>query len=294
MRACRDGDFHRLEDGIWYPTEPVCHRDEEYDEAGFDALLLMQRRHFWYRGRHRFLLAAVKQDVARRHRCLGSAIDLGAGCGGWAEYLLRYGRGLVEEIALGDSSARALKLARSTLGGRLAYYQIDLLRLGWYERWDAAFLLDVLEHIPEDEQVLLQIREALRPGGVLFVTTPAIQAFWTYNDEFAAHQRRYSRRDFRILAERTGFELVQARYFMFFLSPLLLSSRMRKPPSDLSREQRREFLFRTHRVPPSFLNEVLALAFAAETPLGLWLPFPWGTSILGVFRKPLPAGQSAQ
>jgi hypothetical protein len=30
----------------------------------------------------------------------------------------------------------------------------------------------------------------------------------------------------------------------------------------------------------------LAAVFAAETPLGHFLRFPWGTSVLGVFRKP--------
>jgi hypothetical protein len=80
--------------------------------------------------------------------------------------------------------------------------------------------------------------------------------------------------------------LVLARYFMFFLSPLLLISRMKRPPPDLSNEERRRLLNDTHRVPPKIINEGLALTFAAETPLGLWLPFPWGTSILGVFRKP--------
>jgi hypothetical protein len=33
------------------------------------------------------------------------------------------------------------------------------------------------------------------------------------------------------------------------------------------------------------LNGLLSLIFAAETPLGLRLSFPWGTSVLGVFEK---------
>jgi hypothetical protein len=31
----------------------------------------------------------------------------------------------------------------------------------------------------------------------------------------------------------------------------------------------------------------LAAIFSAETPLGAWLPFPWGTSVLAVLRRPL-------
>jgi hypothetical protein len=45
-------------------------------------------------------------------------------------------------------------------------------------------------------------------------------------------------------------------------------------------------LERTHRVPAAALNALFKLIFDLETPLGLWLPFPWGTSLLGVFQKP--------
>jgi len=35
------------------------HRSHEYNESGFQTLLTMQKDHFWYRGRHRFLLECV-------------------------------------------------------------------------------------------------------------------------------------------------------------------------------------------------------------------------------------------
>jgi SAM-dependent methyltransferase len=145
----------------------------------------------------------------------------------------------------------------------------------------------VLEHIPDDVEVLRQIHRALRPGGLLFVTTPALQQFWSYNDEIARHVRRYSRADFAALARQSGLELVDARYFMFLLSPLLYLSRRKAP--DLQRmtpEEIREHQRHTHRVPIAPLNLALRCVFSLETPLGHWLRFPWGTSILGVFRKP--------
>jgi hypothetical protein len=44
---------------------------------------------------------------------------------------------------------------------------------------------------------------------------------------------------------------------------------------------------KTHRVPAAPVNALLSLAFCCETPLGHLLPFPWGTSILAVLRKPV-------
>jgi hypothetical protein len=73
---------------------------------------------------------------------------------------------------------------------------------------------------------------------------------------------------------------------MFFLSPLLWISRMFHPRlKDLTQDQLRDLLQRTHRVPSAPVNGLLTCCFSAETPLGLRMPFPWGTSILGVFRK---------
>jgi hypothetical protein len=73
---------------------------------------------------------------------------------------------------------------------------------------------------------------------------------------------------------------------MFFLSPLLLLSRMRPPDLEkMTEEEIQAHLRRTHQVPATPVNFALGLAFGSETPLGLWLPFPWGTSVLGVFQK---------
>ena len=52
------------------------------------------------------------------------------------------------------------------------------------------------------------------------------------------------------------------------------------------RVDRAELQRRTHAVPPAPLNSLLTAVFALETPLGLMLPFPFGTSVLGIFRKP--------
>jgi SAM-dependent methyltransferase len=265
----------------------VVHRDEEYSETAFDVLRDIQCRHFWYEGRHGFLLQALREELRNRPGCTGlSAVDLGGGCGGWVSYLGDHFERRFRELALADSSMRALELAGAVIPGSVSRYQIDLYHLGWENKWDVAFLLDVLEHLPEDVLALSEIQRALRPGGLLFVTTPALKFFWSYNDEIAHHVRRYSRTDFGRLAAESGLVLKKSRYFMFFLSPLLWLSRLTRPDlNKMTPEQVQVLLKRTHRVPAKPLNGLLKFIFGLETPLGLRLPFPWGTSILGVFQK---------
>jgi SAM-dependent methyltransferase len=267
----------------------VVHLDEEYDSRGFSLLRDIQSRHFWYQGRHQLLLRALNLHFPESFQTVNalSAIDLGGGCGGWITFLQRHLPNKFAELALSDSSLHALELAGSVVGEDIVRYQTDLLRLGWRDRRSTAFLLDVLEHIPADAEVLLQIRQALKPGGLLFVTAPALKCFWSYNDEIAHHVRRYAKRDFARLAEASGLRLLRASYFMFFLSPLLWLSRLNRP--DLANMDKNEIfalIERTHRVPVLPVNALMKFIFGLETPLGLWLPFPWGTSVLGVFQKP--------
>ena len=66
--------------------------------------------------------------------------------------------------------------------------------------FDSASLLDVLEHCPDEDALLAQVRRVLRPGGVLVVTVPARHAFsWLDPDNVKfrfprVHEVVYSRR----------------------------------------------------------------------------------------------------
>ena len=276
------------EQGIFIPHRRPFHRDEEYDEAGFDLLIRMQREHFWYRGRHELILNVLKKEIPGR---LGKAkdlraIDLGGGCGGWLEYLHRREVKTFQKLALGDSSIRALSLAEPVVGAFAERYQVDLLDLAWNREWDVVFLLDVLEHVPDHVEVLRQVRKTMKPGGLLLVTTPALKFFWTYNDDLARHQRRYAREDFHNLAKETNLELLRTDYFMFFLSPALMLYRMMfRPPKFSTPEQLQDYLWRSHQVPVKLVNSVLTKLFLAEASLVNHMAFPWGTSVLAVFRR---------
>lgn len=277
-----------VERGVFVLPEPILHRGEEYDERGFDTLLQMQRNHFWYRGRHKLLLTVLRRELARS---LGdahelSAIDMGGGCGGWLEFLHTHDGGLFQRLALADSSMRALSLAESVVGSFAARYQVDLLDLPWDGEWDVVFLLDVLEHIPNQEEAFRQIRRSLRPGGLLFVTVPALSFFWTYNDNLAHHQGRYCKRDFQALGERVGLKVQRTEYFMFLLSPALLISRMLfRPPSQATLEECRAHMQYTHQVPIGAVNALLAGLFSLESRMVNFISFPWGTSVIAVFQR---------
>lgn len=73
---------------------------------------------------------------------------------------------------------------------------------------------------------------------------------------------------------------------MFQLSPIYWLARKSKEIEGMTEEEKRAQMEKVHRVPSALVNWLLSAIIAAETPLGYWVRFPWGTSVLGVFRKP--------
>lgn len=279
--------YRKGPDGIWRHPKAAGHRAADYDEEGIGALARMQRKHFWYSGRHRFLEVAFRWVLNEIVHPLPRVLDAGAGAGGWVRHLLNRASTLPNvRLAAGDSSEASLAYL-ANISGLDEVYHLDLLQLHWTDHWDCIFSLDVIEHLDDDRKALAELYLALRPGGHLILAVPAFRFFWSYNDEFARHKRRYIKDDIKGLAKSTGFQVVRQRYFMFYLSPLLWLSRLKKPLLDESDPVAvSKYLEATHRVPHPVLNKLLAAIFSVESPLGWYLPFPWGTSLMAVLRKP--------
>jgi hypothetical protein len=112
--------------------------------------------------------------------------------------------------------------------------------------------------------------------------------FWSWNDEVVKHKRRYDVAQLQSAAERAGLVTLDMRYFMFLLSPLLVVSRKLHQPrlAELDHEAQWALIEKTHAVPAAPINGLLASIFSLETPLSKLVHFPWGTSLLGVFRRP--------
>jgi len=273
--------YHHCSDGIYRSDDAFAHRSGEYDESGFQVLAKMQDNHFWYRGRHHFLLKSVCYHLGPDADGL-HAIDLGGGCGGWVKYL-KDRSSAFSCIALADSSEVALDFASRFIPKSVDRIRVDLMNLKMDSRWDVAFLLDVIEHIPNDAEVIIQAAKSLKSGGLLFITTPALRFFWSYNDELAHHLRRYSKSDFVALADRTGMIMRDSRYFMFFLSPLYFLTRYGR--DRMSLKEKIDAVKRAHNIPKPLLNEMLSRIFILEGSVGHRLSFPWGTSILTVLQK---------
>jgi len=92
-------------------------------------------------------------------------------------------------------------------------------------------LFDVIEHIANAQEFLMDCRRALMPGGMLYVTVPAFRALWSSDDEFAGHYRRYSQSSLTRAISAAGFEVAfMSAFFSLLVIPLFL---LRSLPSAL-------------------------------------------------------------
>jgi SAM-dependent methyltransferase len=75
------------------------------------------------------------------------------------------------------------------------------------ETFGAVLAFEVLEHIPDDDEVVRQIARVLRPGGSVVVSTPIRRELWSPLDEACGHVRRYEPDELLSLLREAGLRV---------------------------------------------------------------------------------------
>ncbi|MCG8460586.1 MAG: class I SAM-dependent methyltransferase, partial [Holophagales bacterium] len=229
----------------------------------------LYERHWWWRARERFV-EDLLEDLAPT-RGFGPILDVGCGDGLFLPRLERFGEpeGLEPDDSLVSPETRAT--------GRIHVRPFDAgFRPG--RRYGLILMLDVLEHVDDDRAALRHLRSLLEPGARAVLTVPAFRALWTRHDELNHHRTRYTRSRLGRSLESAGLEIERLRYFFHWLAPVKLAVRAR------------EALFPgpgvPASVPPEPLNSVLYASSRLEQRTWGRLPWPVGSSILALCRRP--------
>jgi SAM-dependent methyltransferase len=141
------------------------------------------------------------RDVTRHFDAADEILDIGCGSAWLAEHFERY-TGL-------DASPEAVESARER-GYRVYLSDLTSGELPFEDdAFDGVVLKDVLEHLPPTSNVVREVRRVLRPGGVVFVSSPDAQR-WVWHDY--THFRPYTRRALRRLFADAGFSIHKVGY----------------------------------------------------------------------------------
>jgi SAM-dependent methyltransferase len=243
-----------------------------YDASVYDELAALEPTSFWFRGRSKVLVWALRRTFPDARTFL----EVGCGSG---YTLASIAAGVPSlTVAGGDVHPEGLRVARRRLGG-VPLFQLDARVLPFDGDFDVVGAFDVLEHIPDDRTAFKALRNAVRPGGGVIVTVPQHQWLWSPVDEVARHQRRYSREELIERLRDAGLDPIRVTSFMSLLLPLMIVARKRAAPAD-------EYDFRSEFGLPRLVDASLEAVVTAERALlrsGLTLPA--GGSLLAVARR---------
>jgi Methyltransferase domain len=163
------------------------------------------RRHPWEKARATFFRRVLQQ--ARPYSQPLTVLDVGAGDGYLAAELfsdLPTGSRLVC-FDSNYSDADLATYAAATPPG------VSFVRDRPREVFDVILLLDVMEHVPDDDAFLRGLTtENLGEGGTVVVSVPALQSLFSKHDEALGHHRRYSPTDLRRVVAANGLVVLKA------------------------------------------------------------------------------------
>lgn len=182
--------------------------------------------HFWIERR----FEVFKRFCGELISGTGELAEIGCGHGLMQRQIeLYYGRG-VTGFDLNDF---ALK---HNLSQQSSIYCYDILQMDstLKGKFEIIFLLDVLEHIEDEDRFLNALLFHLAPRGKLIVNVPAGQWAYSSYDRAVGHARRYGVNDLRAVALRNGLQIKDWTYWGLPLLPTLL---IRKLWPMLSRDQ---------------------------------------------------------
>lgn len=252
------------------PPQPVSMADEWFQFATAD--------HFWMQWRHHLIVRAVKSSGIGMHRALE------VGCGnGTARQMLERDLGIPIDGC--DLNQAALEMAKPGRG-RLFVYNIFDQEPSLLERYDALFLLDVIEHIRDDLAFLAAALKHLRQGGLLVVNVPAGMLLFSDYDRVQGHVKRYTATSLVSLFNQGGVENACIQPWGLLMVPFLL---VRRALLACTKPKAAETIMRRGFMPPNAMARKLLHGMKnVETALPFRMPF--GTSVLAWGRLRRSAG----
>lgn len=178
-------------------------------------------RHPWERARRYVIHALIRSALPDPANCTGAVLEVGCG----DAYVLRsLAENMPHARLVGVDTSLTEELIRRFSGdapsGRFSLHADMSSAL---ERCmpgiDVVLLLDVLEHVSDENAILAPLRACARAGSrtVFIVTAPAFDFLFSKHDRFLGHFRRYSRRSLERRLAECGLRAIKGGSFFFSL-----------------------------------------------------------------------------
>lgn len=151
---------------------------------------------------------------------------------------------------------------------------------------DAVVLLNVLEHIEDDEKALKQLYRILKPGGIAVIEVPANPKLYDFYDELLKHYRRYNLETLMFISEKVGFRLLNKSHLGFFIYPFFKFVKIRnKRKKNKNLTEKQLNVKNMIGFGGSIANFLLYVLMLSELTLGTVIRYPFGVRCLLTLKK---------
>lgn len=176
-------------------------------------------------GYNKFLVREFVKKILEISGSDKQILDFGAGIG-TLSLLLRDVYGIKADcLEIDENQAKEVRLR-----GFRCFTNIQDLD----KTYSFVFMSNVLEHIDDDVEILIQIREKiLKPHGCLAIYVPAFQCLFSDADRRVGHFRRYAKGELENKIKVAGFTIRESRYIdsLGYLSLFILKYILRSQPT---------------------------------------------------------------
>ncbi len=170
--------------------------------------------HFWVRHRNEL----IRKNFGNLIRESISVGEVGCGSGLVLSYLSET---LHKSIDGFELNLNALKLCPK-VSGSLYIYDVLRRQSDYLEKYSLLMMMDVLEHIENEQEFLRAVRDHITPEGYLIVGVPMRQNLYSAYDRADGHYRRYSQKYLKSVVESSGFRFVRSVQWGHSYLPLLI------------------------------------------------------------------------
>jgi len=149
----------------------------------------------------------------------GKILEAGSGIGNISAFCIEDNY----QITLTDSEEDFVSMLKEKFGNFSnvnGIFQLDLVNKDfqnvykeYLDRFDSVFYLNVLEHIENDRQAVVNSSMLLKPGGTLIILVPAYSSLFSKWDKQLGHFRRYTARSLRKVVENESLTVKKVFYF---------------------------------------------------------------------------------
>ncbi len=158
-------------------------------------------------------------------------IEIGSGTGNITQFLCAGGREVVATDVVPAYRSKLQQIFKDQANVSVGKFDLTAPAPEEYlsNPFDTVVCLNVLEHVDDDMFALAQMRDVMTDHGSLALLVPAHRFLFGEFDRAVGHYRRYERRELSDKLDRSGFKVVEMKFFsMLATLPWLINGRLLK------------------------------------------------------------------